>query len=86
MSVGEGPTTMTYLTTIDQAAAHVIHARAHFFLFEERRRGNHGWFTIGDIFAIFEQRPPFIPFVAALCDLLATGNVEGNALGQVRLA
>ncbi len=78
---------MTYLTTLDQAAVHLINARAQFFLWDQRhRRGNSGWFTIADVFAIFEQRPPFVPFIAALCDLLKTGKVEGDALGRVRLA
>ena len=78
---------MTYLTVIDQAAVHIIHARAQWFLWDQRhRRGNSGWFTVADIADDFGERPPFIPLILALKDFAATGNLEGNEEGRVRHA
>jgi hypothetical protein len=76
---------MTYLTPADRGVIDIVHARAQFFLWEQRhRRGNDDWFTIGDVFAIFEQRPPLTPFVLALKELAQTGSIEANVEGQVR--
>ena len=76
---------MTYLTTIDQAAVNVIHARVQYHLWDERkRRGNDRWFTVVEIADMFGQRPPLVPFLLALRDFAATGDLEADDEGRVR--
>lgn len=75
---------MAYLTTIDQAAVNIIHARAQWFLWDQRhRRGNDNWFTVEQIADDFGKRPPLIPLILALKDLSATGSIERDD-GRVR--
>ena len=76
---------MPHLAIIDQAAVHVLHARAQWFLWDQRhRQGNSGWFTVADIIADMGQRPPTIPMLVALHDMAEAGHMERDGEGRVR--
>ena len=76
---------MTTLSTLDKAAVFLVHTEAQRFLFGQRHeRGNHQWFAVADIAAIFGEGLPMVPFLVAIRDLVATGNVEGNGEGCMR--
>ena len=75
---------MSYLTTIDQAAVNVIHARVQYHLWDERkRRGNDRWFTVAEIADMFGKHPPLVPLIVALAQLAAMGSIERDD-GRVR--
>jgi hypothetical protein len=76
---------MPKLTIIDQAALHYLHARAKWFLWDQRhRKGNSGWFTVADIMSDLPKRPPAIPLLVALDDLAEAGHVENDGEGRLR--
>jgi hypothetical protein len=78
---------MICLTTADHDIVHQLHARAQWFLWDQRhRRGNAGWFTVEEIAADFGERPPLIPLLHALRDFGATGQLESDGKGRVRHA
>ncbi len=72
------------MTPLDQAAIDIIFSRVKLFLWGERCRGNEEWFSVADIADHFGQRPPLIPFILALKELAATGQVQGDEEGRVR--
>lgn len=86
MMAGERKTMRpTLLTSTELAIVGMIATSVEAMLLMERVAGNSRWFSVEDIYH-GEQRPPLIPFLAAMTELAATGNIEGDVEGRMRHA